>query len=202
LVKVITPVVESPFGFFEVGEEGVGANAAQPRQTSFGITPKRFDSVDVAASPGKFILAMMDTVVFIALKNQSIISTPSIGEDCAFGSWTDMPLNHLQKFAFRAVGQGGTDNSSSPFEKADNWNFLRRTAPSNASNHPWSKVAFIHFHTPGKGRCFGMSLFTDALAKQPINAVRGVLVDSSNSTCFEGLHIGAKELQNRTKFTL
>ena len=202
MVKVITPVIEAPFGFFEVGKEGMGANATQPRQSSFGVTPKRFDAVDVAASPGKFILAMMDTVVFIALKNQSIISTPSIGEDCAFGSWTDMPLNHLQKFAFRAVGQGGTDDSSSPFEKADNWNLPRRTAPSNASNPSWSKVAFIHFHTPGKGRCFGMSQFNDALAKQPINPVRGVLVDTSNSTRFEGLHIRAKELQNRTKFML
>ena len=131
MVKVITPVIEAPFGFFEVGKEGMGANATQPRQSSFGVTPKRFDAVDVAASPGKFILAMMDTVVFVALKNQSIISTPTIGEDCAFGSWTDMPLNHLQKFAFRAVGQGGTDDSSSPFEKADNWNLPRRTAPSN-----------------------------------------------------------------------
>ncbi len=100
MVKVITPVIEAPFGFFEVGEEGVGANAAQPRQSSFGITPKRFDAVDVAASPGKFILATVDSVVFVAFKNQSIISKPTIGEDCALGSQTDMPLNHLQKFAF------------------------------------------------------------------------------------------------------
>ena len=195
-------MIEAPFGFFEVGEEGVGANAVQPRQTGFGITPKRFDSIDVAASPGKFILAMMDTVVFIALKNQSIISTPTIGEDCAFGSWTDMTLNHLQKFAFRAVGQGGTDDSSSSFEKTDHRNLPRRTTSSDTSNPPWSKVAFIHFHTPGKGRCFGMSQFDDALAKQPINPVRGVLIDPRNSTRFEGLHIGAKELQNRSKFML
>jgi len=202
MVKVITPVIEAPFGFFEVGKEGMGANATQPRQSSFGVTPKRFNAVDVAASPGKFILAMMDTVVFIALKNQSIISTPSIGEDCAFGSRTDMPFNHLQKFAFRAVGQGGTDDSSSPFEKADNWNLPRRTAPSNTTNPARSEVAFIHFHTPGKGRRFGMSQFDDALAKQPINPVRGVLVDTRNSTRFERFHIGAKELQNRSKFML
>jgi len=180
----------------------MGANATQPRQSSFGITPKRFDAVDVAASPGKFILAMVDSVVFVAFKNQSIISTPTIGEDRALGSRTDITLNHLQKFAFRAVGQGGTDDSSTPFEKADNWNFLRRTAPSNATNPARSEVAFIHFHTPGKGRCFGMSQFDDALAKQPINAVRGVLVDPRNSTRFERFHIGAKELQNRTKFML
>ena len=169
----------------------MGANATQPRQSSFGVTPKRFDAVNVSASPGKFILAMVDSVVFVTFKNQSIISTPTISEDCAFGSWNDMPLNHLKKFAFRAVGQGGTDDSSSPFEKADNWNLPRRSASSDTTNPAWSKVAFIHFHTTGKGRCFGMSQFNDALAKQPINAVRGVLVDTSNSsslknksTCF------------------
>jgi hypothetical protein len=47
-----------------------------------------------------------------------------------------------------------------------------------------------------------MSQFDDALAKQPINAVRGVLVGPRNSTRFERFHIGAKELQNRTKFML
>jgi len=97
-------VIEAPFGFFEVEEEGVGANAAQPHRSGFGVTTKGFDAVDVAASPGKFILAMMDTVVFIALKNQSIIFTPTIGKGRALGSWTEMPLNHLQKFAFRAIG--------------------------------------------------------------------------------------------------
>ncbi len=79
-------MIEAPFGFFEVGEEDLGANAAQPRQTGFGVTPKRFDSVNVAASPGKFILAMVDSVVFVAFKNQTIISTQTISEDRAFGS--------------------------------------------------------------------------------------------------------------------
>ena len=195
-------MIEAPFCFFDVGEEGVGANAAQPRQSSFGITPKRFNAVDVAASPGKFIFAMVDSVVFIALKNQSIISTPTIGENRALGSWTDMPLNHLKKFAFRAVGQGGTDDSPASFEKADHRNLPRRTTSSDTANPPWSEVTFIHFHTPGKGRRFGMSQFNDALAKQSVNAVRGVLIDPSDSARFEGLHIGAKELQNGTKFLL
>jgi len=195
-------MVETPFGFLKVGEKGIGSNSAQPCQTGFGITPKRFDAVDVAASPGKFIFAMVDSVVFVALKNQSIISTPPIGKDRALGSRTDMPFNHLEEFAFRAVGQGGTDDSPASFEKADHRNLPRRTAPSDATNPAWSEVAFIHFHTPGKGRRFGMSQLDDALAKQSVNAVRGVLVDTSNSTRFESFHIRAKELQNGTKFML
>jgi hypothetical protein len=47
-----------------------------------------------------------------------------------------------------------------------------------------------------------MSQFNDALAEQSVNAVRGVLIDTRNSTRFERFHIGAKELQNRSKFML
>jgi hypothetical protein len=195
-------MVEAPFGFLKVGEKGIGSNSAQPRQTGFGVTPKRFDPVDMAAPPGKFIFAMVDSVVFVALKNQSIISTPTIGEDRALGSRTNVTLNHLEKFTFRTVGQGGTDDSATPFDKADHRNLPRRTAPSDATNPAWSEVTFIHFHTPGKGRCFGMSQLDDALAKQSVNAVGSVLVDTSNSTRFERFHIGAKELQNGTKFML
>jgi hypothetical protein len=111
-------------------------------------------------------------------------------------------INHLQKFAFRAVGQGGTDDSSSSLEEADHRNLSRCSAPSNATNPAWSKVAFIHFHKLAKRSCFGISQFDDALAKRPINAVRGVLVDTSNSTRLERLIIRAKELQNGTKFML
>ena len=48
-------VIETPFGFLEVGKEGIGADAAQPGQTGFGIAPERLNAIDVAASPGEYI---------------------------------------------------------------------------------------------------------------------------------------------------
>ena len=45
-----------------------------------------------------------------------------------------------------------------------------------------------------------MSPFDDTLAKQSVNAVRGVLVDTIESTRFERFHISTKKFQNGMKF--
>ena len=113
-----------------------------------------------------------------------------------------MAFNHLEKFGFRTIGQGGTDDSSSSFEKTDNRDFPRRSSPANAANPAWSKVAFIHFHTPGERRRLGIGQFNNPPAKQAVNTMRRVLIDLGKSTRFERLHISAEQLQNRSKFTL
>ena len=189
-------VIETPFGFLEVGKEGNGANAAQSGQAGFGVAPERLDAIDVAAPPGEFVGAVVNPVMFVAFENQAVVSAPSIGKDDAFINRRDMSLNHLEEFSFRTIGQGGTDNSSASFEKADNRDFPRCSAPANATNPPWSEVAFIHFHTPGKWRRLGIGQFHNAPAKQAVNAMSGVLVDLGQSTRLERFHIGAEELQN------
>ena len=195
-------VIEAPFGFLEVGKEGIGADAAQSGQTGFGVAPERLDTIDVAASPGEFVGAMMNPIMLVAFENQAVVSTPSIGKNDAFVGGRDMSFNHLEKFGFRTIGQGGTDDSSSSFEKTDNRDFPRRSSPTNAANPACSEVTFIHFHTPGERRRFGIRQFHNPPAKQAVNTMRRVLVDLGKSTCLERLHIGAEQLQNRPKFTL
>ena len=189
-------VIETPFGFFEVRKEGLRADAAQPGQTGFGVAPKRFNAVDMAAPPGEFIGTVMNSIVLIAFKNQAVVSAPSIGKNDAFACWRDMSFNHLEEFGFRAVWQGGTDNSSASFKKTDNRDFLCCSASTNATNPSWSEVAFIHFHTPGKWRRLGIGQFHNPPAKQGINAMRRVLVNLGQTARFKRFHIGAKELQN------
>ena len=195
-------VIETPFGFLEVGKEGTGANAAKSGQTGFGVAPERLDAIDMSASPGEFIGAVVNPVMLVAFENQAVVSAPSIGKDDAFVDRRDMSLNHLEEFSFRTIGQGGTDDPAASFEKTDNRDFSRCSASANATNPPWSEVAFIHFHTPGKRRRLGMRQFNNPPAKQAVNAMGGVLVDLGQAACFERLHIGAEQLQNRSKFTL
>ncbi len=187
-------VIETPFGFLEVGKEGNGANAAKSGQAGFGVAPERLDAIDVAAPPGEFIGTVVNTIMLIALKNQAVVSAPPIGENDAFVDRRDMALNHLEEFSFRTIGQGGTNDSSTSFEKTDNRDFPRCPAPANATNPPWSKVAFIHFHTPGKRRRLGIGQFNNPPAKQAVNAMGGVLVDFGQAARFERLHIGAEQL--------
>ena len=151
---------------------------------------------------GKFVGAVVNQVMFVAFENQAVVSAPSIGKDDAFVDRRDMPLNHLEEFNFRTIGQGGTDDPAASFEKTDNRDFPRCPASANATNPSWSKGAFIHFHTPGGRRCLGMGQFHDPPAEQAVYAMSGVLVDLGQAVRFERLPIGAEQLQNRSKFTL
>ncbi len=195
-------VIKAPFGFLEVGKEGLGADAAKPSQACFGVAPERFDTINMAASPGKFIGTVMNSIVLVAFKNQAVVSAPSIGKNDTFVGRRDMSFNHLEEFGFRTIKQGGTNDSSASFEKTDNWCLPRCSAPPDATNPSWSEVAFIDFYTPGKRRCLGIGQFNDPPAEQAVNAMSGVLVDLGKSARFERFHIGAEQLQNRSKFTL
>ena len=189
-------VIKTRFGFLEVGKEGIGADAAQSGQTDFGVAPERLNTIDVASSPGEFIGAVVNPIMLVAFENQAVVSAPPVGENDAFVDRRDMPLNHLEEFSFRTIGQGGTDESSASFEKADNGDFPRCSAPANTTNPSWSEVAFIHFHTPGERRCLGMGQFNNPAAKQAVKAMGCVLVDLGQTACFERFHIGAEQLQN------
>ena len=158
-------VIETPFCFLEVGKEGLGTDTSQSGQTGFGVTPKRLDAIDVTASPGEFIGTVVNTIMLIALKNQAVVSAPPIGENDAFVDRRDMSLNHLEEFSFRTIGQGGTNDSATSFEKADNWDLPHCSTPTNAADPSWSKVAFIDFHTPGKRRRLGICQFNNPPAE-------------------------------------
>jgi hypothetical protein len=189
-------VIKVPFGFLEVGKEGIGADASQSGQTGFGIAPERFNAIDMAASPGEFIGTMVNPIMFVAFENQAVVSAPPVGENDAFVDRRDVSLNHLEEFSFRTIRQGGTDVSSPSFEKTDNRDFPSRSASANATNPSWSEVAFIHFHTPSKRRCLGIGQFHNPPTEQTINAMGCVLIDLGQAARFERFHIGAEELQN------
>ena len=195
-------VIEAPFGFFEVGKEGIGPDTAESCQAGFGVTPEGLNSIDVPASPGEFIGTVVNAIMPVAFENQAVVSAPSIGEDDALVDRKDMSLNHLDVFGFRIIGEGGTNDSAASFEKPDNWNLPRRTTPANAANPSWSEVAFIHFNTTGKRRCLGIGQFNNPPAEQAVDAVSRVLVDLGQTTRFERFHISAKQRQNCSKFTL
>ena len=77
-------VIEAPFGFFEVGKEGIGADTAQSGQAGFGVAPERLNAIDVAAPPGEFVGAMMNPIMLVAFENQAVIYTPSIVKNDTF----------------------------------------------------------------------------------------------------------------------
>ena len=99
-------VIETPFGFFEVGKEGIGADTAQPGQTGFGVAPERFNAIDVAASPGEFVGAMMNPIMLVAFENQAVVSAPSIGKMILSLAGETCPLIIWRSSAFEQLGKG------------------------------------------------------------------------------------------------
>jgi hypothetical protein len=69
-------VIKTPFGFLEVGKEGIGADASQSGQTGFGVAPERLNAIDVASSPGEFIGAVVNPIMLVAFENQTVVSAP------------------------------------------------------------------------------------------------------------------------------
>jgi len=150
----------------------------------------------MTASLGEFIGTVVNPIMFVAFENQAVVSAPPVGENDAFVDRRDMSLNHLEEFSFRTIRQGGTDDSSPSFEKTDNRDFPRCSAPANTTNPSWPEVAFIHFHTPGERRSLDMRQFNNPAAKQTVKAMGCVLVDLGQTACFERFHIGTEQLQN------
>ena len=100
-VESRTAVVETPLTFFEVEEEAVLANAAQFEEAKLGVTPKRFDAVDVVFATGELVLVVMDAVVFVALEDEAVVGFPAVGVDV--GSFDHPPGDNRHQLLFGAV---------------------------------------------------------------------------------------------------
>ncbi len=67
-----------------------------------GITPKRFDAVNVLHTPGKLVCTMMYPEVFlIAHIDQTVIAAPAVGINDTFNS--NPPSNNLLQCSFRGI---------------------------------------------------------------------------------------------------
>ena len=105
MIEIITTMIKTKFGFFQVQIKGVFGHTIELCKRRQAIAPERFDAVNMPLTTGKFIVTMMHPEVFIkANVNQSVIAAPSIRMN--HGIWRHMPTdNGLQ---CRALEQSGT----------------------------------------------------------------------------------------------
>lgn len=61
-----SPVVEAPFGFFEMEMEGVFGQSLEPGEPHICHPPEALDAVDVDATARELVLGMIDAEVAIA----------------------------------------------------------------------------------------------------------------------------------------
>lgn len=81
-------VVKPEFRLFQMQIKQLFRDTVKLRQASFGITPKRLNTVNVLLPSGKFIGTVMDAVMFfIAHIHQAVIRLLAIGIDFAVNGY-------------------------------------------------------------------------------------------------------------------
>ena len=97
------PVVKAELGFFQVQIKGLGGNAIELGEPSFGVAPERLNAVDVVFAPCEFVVAVVDPEVLVkADVDQAVIATPTIGMDD--GARVDLAPDHCLQRGFGAIG--------------------------------------------------------------------------------------------------
>ena len=82
MIKIITAMIKTKFGFFQVKIKSTLRHAIEFCQTSFCETPERFDTVNMAFAIDKLTIPVMNPEMLIKADiDQSIITTPSIRMD-------------------------------------------------------------------------------------------------------------------------
>ena len=72
-------MIKSEFTFIQVQSKGPFADAPELTEPPFSDGPKVFNAVNMTASVGKFIVAVLDTIVLLIAKvDQAVIALESI----------------------------------------------------------------------------------------------------------------------------
>ena len=125
-------MVESEFSLFEVHSKGVLCNAMELSQPMFGITPKRFNPVDMLRSSNKFIVAVINPEMPInANIHKPIVATPNIGMDHAVG--VNFATNNGLQCGFGGVGDDLGVDAAASFEKTKHNGFATYSTTSLVS---------------------------------------------------------------------
>ena len=102
MIEIITAMIKTKFGFFQVQIEGMFGYTIELSQTSFSETPERLDTINMPLTTGKLIVTMVNPEVLIKADiDQSVIAAPSIGMDYGIGRY--MPTNNGLQCCFRTI---------------------------------------------------------------------------------------------------
>jgi len=132
------------FGFFQIAIKFGFRHAIKLGQPTLGKTPERFNTVNMAAAPSKFITAMIYSVMFV-------IATPAIAVNDTFRF--DFPTRHPLRRPFSGIRNNLGIDFPLTLKNTKHDGFARSITASFAGNPPGTEVGFIHFNRPLEGAC-------------------------------------------------
>ena len=138
-------MIKPKFTFFQMEIKCLSLHASEANQTSLSISPKAFYAIDMAMLIGKFILAMLDSIMLLVTKvYQTVIPSPAIRMNNAF--WVNAATNNALQGGSGAVWDNLCIDFSLPFEETKNYCFPSGSTSSESSDSASTKITFIDFN--------------------------------------------------------
>lgn len=193
-------MIKAKLSLLQVPVKSLLRDPVEFSQASLGVTPERFNSVDMVTSPGKFVLAMMDSEMLVKTQvDQSMISSPAIGVNEAF--WIRFSTNDGLKDSLARIRNNFGIDPVTSLQKTENDCFTASASSSLASNPMRPKIRFVRLQGSGQRRL----LFT-GLRKTLTNAKEDRIDGSDRKPCkyrgFSGRQIHCEASHKMPKLRL
>ena len=194
-------MIKSKFTFFQVQVKSVFANASKLAKPGFCDGPKILDPVNMATAIGKFIAAVLNSVVlFISKVYQPVIGPKSISVNSRV--FIDLLLYNGHQSGFRAVFNYLGVHLATSLDQPKNYVL---THCSTASDSPYSsgtKVAFVDLNFAGFKRALLLTLNRNSLSGLPKYFINSFSGDTSKFSNFCRLNIQCKQFYYLPDFGL
>ena len=146
-------MIKPKLTFFQMKIKSLSLYAPEAYQTSFGISPKTLYAIDMAIFIGKFIVTMVDSIMFLVTEiYQTVIPSPTVRMNNTFGihAATDDALQS----DLGAIRDNLCINLPLPFEESKNYCFSSSATTSEPSDSASAKVTFINLNLAGNRRFY------------------------------------------------
>lgn len=192
-------MIKTKFCFFQVQIKRVFGHAVKLCQSSFRITPKRLNPINMPIPTGKLILAMIDSKVLIKANiYQTIITTPAIGVDYRNG--VHMLSNNALQCRLRAICHYFRIGFALSFQQPKHNRFTVSTTTTFATYSMRTKIRLVNLYCTLQRR-FKLSAFCCATTDLKIDCSHGMNRNSNQFSRISGRKIQCKTSHKLPEFS-
>jgi len=194
-------MIKSKFTFFQVQSKGAFADASELIEPPFSDGPEVLDAVNMIGSVHKFIVSMLDPIVFFVTEvYQAVIGLKSVGIDRRVNIHL-LPYDRHQR-ALRAILDNLGIHLSAAFDQTEDNVFAPCSAAPNPTDPAGPKVAFVDFNFTDIERTLLLAVLGNPYSNIIKNSINGLSGKTGQFSNFGGFNIQGKQLYYLPEFGL
>ena len=172
--QIFMSMIEAKFHLFQIQEKVTSAHSIIASKFGFRKAPEVLDAVDMAALGNCKGLAVVDSIVSIAVGDEPVVASEGVGVDGR--SFRDaLPDNCPERFS-RYVWNGGGVDFAVSLENAEYRDFPGSSSPALALTNT-AEVTLVNLMLPVVKRRFCFAGKHDTLANERVDAVSRMAID-------------------------